>query len=83
MTVHYPTVAAQVHRRYPFFRSTFTERRLLFQRQAPQPGSIQPAAGDGDLVWPPPGKLAGTRAFRCADASRLGVCSTTVSPASA
>jgi hypothetical protein len=83
MTVHYPTVAAQVHRRYPFFRSTFTERRMLFQRQAPQPGSIQPTAGDGDLVWPPPVTFDGARALPCADASRLGVCSTAVSPASA
>ena len=32
MTVHYPTVADEVHRRYPFFRSTFFERRMLFDR---------------------------------------------------
>jgi hypothetical protein len=30
MTVHYPSVADQVHQRYPFFRSTFFERRMLF-----------------------------------------------------
>jgi hypothetical protein len=35
MTIHYPTVAEQVHRRYPFFRSTFFERRMLFERNAP------------------------------------------------
>jgi N-acyl-L-homoserine lactone synthetase len=32
MTTHYPTVADQVHQRYPFFRSTFFERRMLFDR---------------------------------------------------
>jgi hypothetical protein len=32
MTVHYPAVADQVHQRYPFFRSTFFERRMLFDR---------------------------------------------------
>lgn len=32
MTIHYPTVAEDVHRRYPFFRSTYFERRMLFER---------------------------------------------------
>jgi N-acyl-L-homoserine lactone synthetase len=36
MMVNYPTFVDQVHRRYPFFRSTFSERRLLFERR-PQP----------------------------------------------
>jgi hypothetical protein len=31
MTVRYPDVADEVHRRYPFFRSTFFERRMLFE----------------------------------------------------
>jgi len=35
MTVHYPSVAYKVHQRYPFFRSTFFERRMLFDRDAP------------------------------------------------
>jgi hypothetical protein len=35
MTVCYPAVADQVHRRYPFFRSTFFERRMLFDRDLP------------------------------------------------
>jgi hypothetical protein len=35
MTVHYPSVADQVHQRYPFFRSTFFERRMLFGRDLP------------------------------------------------
>jgi N-acyl-L-homoserine lactone synthetase len=34
MTVHYGSVAGRVHRRYPFFRSTFFERRMLFDREA-------------------------------------------------
>jgi N-acyl-L-homoserine lactone synthetase len=32
MTVHYPTFVDQVQRQYPFFRSTFFERRMLFDR---------------------------------------------------
>lgn len=36
MTVHYPSFVDQVHRRFPFFRSTYFERRSLFERpQAP------------------------------------------------
>jgi hypothetical protein len=32
MAVHYPTASMDMHRRYPFFQSTFAERRLLFAR---------------------------------------------------
>jgi N-acyl-L-homoserine lactone synthetase len=35
MTVQQSLVAEQVHRRYPFFRSTFFERRMLFERYLP------------------------------------------------
>ena len=38
MTIDYQAVAEQVHRRYPFFRSTLFERRMLFER-APVPAS--------------------------------------------
>jgi len=31
MTLHYPSVADEVHGRYPFFRSTFFERRMMFE----------------------------------------------------
>ncbi len=34
MTVNYASVAGRVHRRYPFFRSSFFERRTLFERDA-------------------------------------------------
>src|SRR5262249_54240769 len=34
MTVHYASVAGRVHRRYPFFRSTYFERRMLFDRMS-------------------------------------------------
>lgn len=37
MTVRQSAVADQVHRRYPFFRSTFFERRMLFERYFPVP----------------------------------------------
>jgi len=43
MTLRYPDVADLVHRRYPFFRSTYFERRMLFERFLPTPDvSIQP-----------------------------------------
>jgi len=35
MTVDYRDVIERVHRRYPFFRSTFFERRMLFERNVP------------------------------------------------
>ena len=35
MASEYQTVADYVHQRYPFFRSTFFERRALFERNAP------------------------------------------------
>jgi hypothetical protein len=45
MTLRYPDVADRVHRRYPFFRSTYFERRMLFERFLPTPDvSIQPEA---------------------------------------
>jgi len=37
MTVHYPSLADRVHQRYPFFRSTFFERRMLFDRDLAMP----------------------------------------------
>jgi hypothetical protein len=37
MTVNYAEVADQVHRRYPFFRSSFFERRKMFERYLPIP----------------------------------------------
>ncbi len=46
MTVDQAQVADQVHRRYPFFRSTFFERRMLFEPHTAisQRTSIQPRA---------------------------------------
>ena len=35
MTVNYRDVMERVHRRYAFFRSTFFERRMLFERHVP------------------------------------------------
>jgi hypothetical protein len=42
MTVHHPSVAEQVHQRYPFLRSTLFERRMLFERYPRMP-QIVPA----------------------------------------
>jgi hypothetical protein len=49
MTVHYPSVAGQVHQRYPFFRSTFFERRMLFDRDL----SVPQIRFSTDAVAPP------------------------------
>ncbi len=39
MTTHYRTVEDKVHRRYPFLRSTYFERRMLFERCPLQPSA--------------------------------------------
>jgi len=43
MTVHYPSFVDEVHRRYPFFRSTFFERRMLFDGPQVRAAAVQPA----------------------------------------
>ncbi len=43
MAIHYPSVVDDVHRRYPFFRSTLFERRMLFERP-PIPASHESPA---------------------------------------
>ena len=40
MTVDASTVADQVYNRYPFFRSTFFERRMLFERNLRMPAAF-------------------------------------------
>jgi hypothetical protein len=42
MTVNVAEVAEQVYQRYPFFRSTYFERRMLFERNlfAPRPATV-------------------------------------------
>lgn len=37
MVVNYRDMMERVHRRYPFLRSTFFERRMLFERHVPAP----------------------------------------------
>jgi hypothetical protein len=61
MAMHYPSVTDDVHRRYPFFRSTFFERRMMFERQA-APG-IQPNHDAADGNEPSSGQ-ANMRSFR-------------------
>jgi N-acyl amino acid synthase FeeM len=54
MSLHFPSAADWLYRRYPFFRSTVAERRNLFERRF-SPG-IQPsqnAAGAGELSQRP------------------------------
>ncbi len=45
MMAHYPRFMEEVHRRYPFFRSTFIERRMLFE----QHGFRAPSIGETAL----------------------------------
>jgi hypothetical protein len=53
MTLYYPDVADRVHRRYPFFRSTYFERRALFERFLPTPGvPLQPRVPNLSPVTP-------------------------------
>jgi N-acyl amino acid synthase FeeM len=42
MTVHFPSFVDEVHRRYPFFRSTFAEREALFGRKSQSLPSTHP-----------------------------------------
>jgi hypothetical protein len=44
MTVDVATVAEEVYQRYPFFRSTFFERRMLFERSDWMPAQSVPRA---------------------------------------
>ena len=43
MMMHYPTLAGQLHQRFPFFRSTSVEQQMLFGRH--QRPDSPPAAG--------------------------------------
>ena len=49
MTVHFPSAAEGLYRKYPFFRSTVSERRKLFDRPR-----IQPAAANVEPADLPP-----------------------------
>jgi len=50
MTIHYPTASEQVHRRFPFFQSTFVERRALFERAPAKPAAAQTVAAAADAL---------------------------------
>ena len=51
MTTDYPTVREYVHRRFPCFRSTHFERRMLFeQSRCRVPSAIEPAESQGDTL---------------------------------
>ena len=60
MAVHYPSATDQLYRRYPFFRSPFFERRMLFER--PMAGSLQPGASGVAGEGPPFVKLGAVSA---------------------
>ena len=51
MSVHYPAVREKILWRYPFFRSTFFERRMLFERHETP---LQPANDQLPLDAPTP-----------------------------
>jgi N-acyl-L-homoserine lactone synthetase len=41
MGLEYPEAREKVHQRYPFFRSTYFERRMLFERPAPATATVR------------------------------------------
>ena len=45
MTIHYPTVAEDAYRRYPFFRTTASEQTTLFNRSKSGAGALARDAG--------------------------------------
>jgi len=53
MTVHYPTFVDQVQQLYPFFRSTFFERRMLFDRCRRRSPSIHEPGQPEGTTRPP------------------------------
>ena len=50
MWIHYPNVADDVQRRYPFFRSTLFERRMLFEASALSAKQQAPVANIASYV---------------------------------
>jgi hypothetical protein len=50
MSLHFPSAAEWLYRRYPFFRSTVAERQRMFERSS-SPG-IQPRGGDAETSDP-------------------------------
>lgn len=60
MTVHHAAIADEGYRQYPFFRSTFFERRTLFERDLSKLASLQPASQSQGSVQPY-AKLGATR----------------------
>jgi len=63
MMVHYPTFVDQVHQRYPFFRSTFFERRMLFEGCRWQSQSMH-ELGQSQGNGPPFAELDGARLIK-------------------
>ena len=56
MRLHFPSAAEELYRRYPFFRSSFCERRRLFERRRSEVGlraSGFPAADSVASAGPP------------------------------
>lgn len=52
MSLHFPSAAERLYRRYPFFRSTVAERQRLFER-SPSPG-LQPSEDGAEASDPSP-----------------------------
>jgi len=50
MTINYPSIEDDVYRRFPFFRSTFAERRMLFERGR---SSLLPGRTSPNQTMPP------------------------------
>lgn len=59
MWINYPAVADDVHHRYPFYRSTLFERRMLFERNAPRAEQQAALATIASYVGREPKRLVG------------------------
>jgi hypothetical protein len=69
MMVNYPNFVEPVHRRYPFFRSTFCERRMLFERwQQAAPTDDAPDAREQAELQGPSHPLDSARPYKKARA---------------
>ncbi len=61
MMAHYPRFREEVHRRYPFFRSTFTERQMLFKHSRFRAPPIGETALPQECASPSPNSANNTR----------------------
>lgn len=55
MAADYPAVQERIYQRYPYFRTSLFERRMLFERRHPLPGSTAAPLTQADIEVASPG----------------------------